>query len=87
MNSELKNLLQQSSDEIKILRKQNEIMGAKLDMFDKIFLIFDANARRSNSICCSEDVAYKIDKYLENEKQGEINKVPCEINIGKPPYE
>lgn len=56
-------LLREAVFEIKQLRKQNEIMSARLDMFDKCMLIFQsAPAYQSQGM--SPDLVWQIEKHL-----------------------
>lgn len=66
-------LLQEASNEIKSLRKQNELMGARLDMFDSMMLIFRTQPNYGSQ-GMSEDLVWKIDKHLEQSKQSKQSK-------------
>lgn len=63
-------LLRQASNEIKLLRGQNNLMAARLDTFDKCVLLLTANIQGSNQ-GMSPDLVWEIDKFIasENEKQ------------------
>lgn len=66
MTSE-QDLLQQSSEEIKSLRSQNNSMAARLDMFDKcMVLLHTAPAYQGQGM--GEDLVYKIEKQLASIK-------------------
>lgn len=57
-------LLREASNEIKSLRGQNNLMGARLDMFDKCILLLTANIQ-DNRTGMGEDLVWKIDKFIE----------------------
>lgn len=61
-------LLQQSAQEIKSLRKQNELMTARLDMFDDMMMLFSTIPAQSGRTM-SPDIVYEIEKHLEAKKQ------------------
>lgn len=59
-------LLQEAANEIKQLRQENAIMGARLDMFDKMILLFETMpAYRGMGM--GEDLVWKIEKHIETE--------------------
>jgi hypothetical protein len=60
-----KELLQRASGEIKSLRSQNQLMSARLDMFDKMMVLLNTEPRHQG-VGMSEDIAWAIDKFLEN---------------------
>lgn len=65
MKQEIK-LLQEAANEIKQLRQENAIMGARLDMFDKMILLFETMpAYRGMQM--GEDLVRKIEKHIETE--------------------
>ena len=63
-------LLQRASNEIKGLRNSNNLMAARLDMFDKCVLLLTANIQSSGQ-GMSPDIAWEIDNMIatENERQ------------------
>ncbi len=65
MTTELQ-LLKAASNEIKMLRNQNQSMSSRLDMFDKCILLLTANIH-SQGGCMGEDIAWEIDRYIEIE--------------------
>lgn len=65
MKKELQ-LLQQASNEIKTLRKKNELMNARLDMFDSIMAILNTEIARKNKGMMHPDLVYEIDKLIED---------------------
>jgi hypothetical protein len=60
-----KELLQQSVFEIQKLRRHNEIMSARLEMFDALMLLFHT-APNFPSGGLSENIVWKINKHLES---------------------
>lgn len=62
-------LLQQATNEIKSLRKQNELMAARLEMFDTMMRLFHTNPNYGSGGMMSPDVVYEIDKYLESQNK------------------
>lgn len=59
-------LLESARQEITQLRQQNNIMGARLEMFDSVMLLFrtEPNFPRMGM---SEDVNYRIEKFLASQ--------------------
>lgn len=64
---ENKELLQRANNEIKQLRSQNQLMAARLDMFDSMMAIFNAQ-QLSRGGMMHPDIVYEIEKAIENEK-------------------
>jgi hypothetical protein len=64
MDKETENLLLEASHEIKSLRKANSEMAARLDVFDKIMLLFESSPAYS-ARGMSEDLVYKIEKHIQ----------------------
>lgn len=61
-------LLQQAAAEIKSLRQQNQLMSARLDMFDSVMAVLHTDvARKSQGM--SPDLVWAIEKYLASEKE------------------
>ncbi len=65
MNESL-SLLQQANNEIKSLRRQNELMSARLNMFDSIQLLLRTSLNYPNQ-GMSEDLCWKIDQHINDE--------------------
>lgn len=63
MDNQTKSLLLESAAEIKQLRFENNSMAARLDMFDKMILLFTTQPNYPG-VGMSEDVIYKIEKHL-----------------------
>jgi len=63
MKEELQ-LLQQASNEIKHLRSKNELMKARLDMFDSVMSILHTEVAQKNQ-GMSPDLVFEIDKFIE----------------------
>ncbi len=66
MNNNARRFLQRASSEIKELRRENEIMRARLDMFDSMNLIFHTRPNQENR-GMSPDLVYEIEKFIESE--------------------
>lgn len=63
MNENTKYLLKAAANQITQLRHSNQVMAAKLEMFDKMMLLFQTQpAYQSHGM--SEDIVYNIDKYV-----------------------
>lgn len=61
-------LLQSASYEIKVLRMENELMKARLEMFDTLMQLFHTEpANQSRGV--SPDLAYEIDRHVESLKK------------------
>jgi hypothetical protein len=58
-------MLQEAASEIRNLRRQNELMAAKLDMFDKCMLLLHTPPTYPSQ-GMSPDLVWQIDKYLAN---------------------
>lgn len=59
-------LLQRAANEIKCLRNENKIMAARLDTFDKMIAVFNAQPERQGG-AFSPDVIYEIEKHITDE--------------------
>lgn len=64
-----KELLQRALSEIKSLRKSNELMGARLDMFDSVMSALHGSPANNGRGLTSPDIAYEIEKHLANSGQ------------------
>lgn len=65
MDKNTKQLLQQASDEIKQLRYENQMMSARLEVFDNVMLLFKSYPRETG-IIAKPDICYDIKKYLDH---------------------
>lgn len=64
-------LLKGALIEINGLRRRNEVMVARLEMFDNMMLIFNATPSRQGGLM-SPDIAWEINQHLETlEKQNQ----------------
>lgn len=63
-----KELLQRALSEIKGLRKSNELMNARLDMFDDIMSALHGHPAHKQTGAMHPDIAYEIEKYLAKPK-------------------
>lgn len=67
-------LLEESVIEINCLRRQNEVMRAKLEMFDSMMLLFTTEPYRKGQ-GMSPDLVAGIERFLkENEHNPEVLK-------------
>ena len=60
-------LLERAKGEINGLRHKNEIMKARLDMFDSVMTIFHTEPQRTNQ-GISENIVFEIEKFIQAEK-------------------
>lgn len=71
MEEELQ-MLREAANEIKNLRRQNELMSARLDVFDSMMAVLHTPiATKSQGM--SPDLVWKIEKYLDKQPQT-VNK-------------
>lgn len=67
-------LLESAVFEIKNLRRQNQIMSARLTMFDNMMLVLNTKAPQQLE-GCSPDLVFEIEKHLTAQKEVKpINK-------------
>lgn len=65
-------MLREAANEIKNLRRQNELMSARLDVFDSMMAVLHTPiATKSQGM--SPDLVWKIEKYLDKQPQT-VNK-------------
>ena len=65
-------LLKEAVNEIRSLRSQNQLMSARLDMFDSMMAVLHTDvARKSQGM--SPDLVWEIEKFLE--KENSVTKV------------
>lgn len=64
---ETKELLQRALSEIKSLRRSNELMTARLDMFDEVMSALHGKPATKNQGLMHPDIGYEIEKHLTNE--------------------
>lgn len=67
-----KELLERASSEIKHLREQNKLTGARLDVFDSIMLIFGTQPAYRGQGMMHPDIVYELDKAIERLKKDEL---------------
>ena len=71
MTEEIK-MLKEATFEIKILRRQNELMRARLDMFDTINAILHTQVASRNE-GLSPDLVWQIEKFVASkESEGKV---------------
>lgn len=58
-------LLKEAANEIGRLRQSNTLMAARLDMFDKMVALFEANTNRNGHGCMSPDIYHELCKEAE----------------------
>lgn len=61
-------LLKQAVSEIRMLRTENRHMAARLDMFDKCFLLFNSTPAYQGQ-GMAPDLTWEIEKHLEDQPQ------------------
>lgn len=61
-------LLKESIFEIKKLRRQNELMSARLQMFDSINNMLHVQMPNQN-ILCSPDIVLMVENYIDIQKE------------------
>lgn len=71
MSTEL-DLLKRSATEIKTLRSQNQLMSARLEMFDKMMVLLHTEPNYPG-MGASPDVVYEIERHIDRESQTTIN--------------
>lgn len=60
-------LLKEAAEEISSLRNRNELMNARLDMFDKCMLLLHTSPNYQSQ-GMGEDLLYKINKHIQSVK-------------------
>ena len=63
-------LLRNAANEIRFLRSQNQLMSARLEMFDSVMDLLHTDIPKHIQ-GVSPDLCYAIDKHLENENRSE----------------
>ncbi len=66
MEAETQNLLQGAANEIRSLRKQNEHLQTRLQIYDDMISVFKGG-ERGGSMCMGEDIAWAIDQHLKSQ--------------------
>lgn len=66
--SKEQDLLKRSASEIRSLRQQNQLMRARLDMFDNMMLVLNVQVPQYG-MTSSLDIAWEIDKHIEAEER------------------
>jgi hypothetical protein len=67
-----KELLQRASNEIKGLRSQNQLMAARLEVFDSMMLLFTSDPQRSGGTM-SPDIVWEIDRAISVDELNQGN--------------
>ena len=63
-------LMRAAAAEIRHLRNQNMIMSTRLNMYDQMMALFHAEVPR-NGVGMSEDIAWAIDKHIEQKEKSQ----------------
>jgi hypothetical protein len=72
-------LLGEAAAEIRSLRSANQLMAARLDMFDSMMLLLRSQPKSQGNCCMGEDVAGMIEQHLA----ANINKDNPKMALGK----
>lgn len=67
-------LLKSAATEIKHLRESNNLMAARLDMFDKMMSLFYTQPNFGNCGGFSPDILWQIEQHLEKTKTKQDDK-------------
>lgn len=62
-------LLQRAKEEIKTLRSQNQVMAARLGVFDDMMMLLKAAPVYPSYDAMHPDIVYEIDKAVEADKK------------------
>lgn len=65
-------LLFEAAQEIKQLRSQNQLMAARLGVFDSMMSVLNAQVPHSQ-MGMSEDLVWKIERHLNEQEQKAVN--------------
>lgn len=74
MEKETLDLLNEAVNEIKSLRQANSVMGARLDMFDKMMLLFQSTPAQPGQ-GWAPDIVYTIQKHIDAQFQPDNSQV------------
>lgn len=77
MNEEIQ-MLKKATAELKILRRQNELMRARLDMFDAMNAILHTQVATRNE-GMSEDIVWEIENYIVSKERERHEKSTSSI--------
>jgi hypothetical protein len=69
-----KQLFEMASSEIKALRSQNQAMASRLEVFDKMMLLFTSAPAYPGYGMSSPDVVYELDKAIKREEDNQKGK-------------
>lgn len=70
MNLEIKNILIETTSELRRLRRQNEVLQARVSMFDDLMLVLRTKTPETH-YGASEDVCYQADEMIAELKAAE----------------
>ncbi len=69
-----KQLFEMASSEIKVLRSQNQAMASRLEVFDKMMLLFTSAPAYPGYGMSSPDVVYELDEAIKREEDNQKGK-------------
>ena len=69
-----KQLFEMASSEIKVLRSQNPAMASRLEVFDKMMLLFTSAPAYPGYGMSSPDVVYELDEAIKREEDNQKGK-------------
>lgn len=73
MSNEEQQLLEKSASEIRMLRSQNQVLSARLNMFDQMMVLLNTQPHQVFA-AAGRDIAYEIDRYVKGQQStGESN--------------
>lgn len=67
LDNDLKNILLNAQQEISILRRENEILRAKVEVMDLFACVLNTQPARQ-SVSMGEDVVWRISVYMEEQE-------------------
>lgn len=79
MKQDLINTIKESQHTIRDLRRTNEVLGAKVEVFESMMLLFTSQPNFRNQQL-SPDVVYALDKHVE-ELEDEMRPQPAKAKI------
>jgi hypothetical protein len=79
-DNEAVEMMQRASSEIKMLRRQINILSPKADAYDVLAKTINAMTPRQSGVM-SEDVEWLLDKRIDEMKKAKANPVPTEMEL------
>lgn len=77
-------LLNDAAEEIKRLRRSNELMNVRLDMFDKVFALVQLQPQREGGMMTSSDIVRDIDSHLRK-SMDQLTSAVRDVTNGQKP--